>query len=254
MDTASDSTVSIDEKMKVSRRGFLKGLGALSATAAIYGCGGGGQSSYSTDAAVAPSDNLTLDTSVTTLATAHSYPCACGGVVKAQVKNGVIMTSTGAGDIPRAGAQAIDEDITNGLTCTRVCLRAYASLKRTYSPERIKTPLKQTIGRGNLRGFKQITWDEAIDTVAGWFQEMQQDQKSLGYMPLVASAAIGFFVAPSIGTFTNIIPYLGTFIGTSPWRTWHGLHRPHSAAGMPRATAALIFGIPNSCLTGIMIR
>ncbi len=216
MEGLKDLKEAINENTKVSRRSFLKGLGALSATATIYGCGGGGQSSYSTNAAVgtaiaSPADTLTMDPDVQVVMSTQPFDCGGRCAHQYRIKNGAILTMTSLGDIPRAGAAAIDESITNYQP--RACVRAYAGIKRTYAPDRLKTPLKQTIARGNLRGFVNITWDEALDTVAGWLTEMQTRQQTLGYMPLATSPAAGIYYGPGLLNNTQIIPYLGTFIG-----------------------------------------
>jgi len=46
------------------------------------------------------------------------------------------------------------------------CVRGHAYLKRQYHPDRLQHPLKRIGKRGEGR-FKRISWDEALDTVAG---------------------------------------------------------------------------------------
>ncbi|MFH1350083.1 MAG: molybdopterin-dependent oxidoreductase [Pseudomonadota bacterium] len=46
----------------------------------------------------------------------------------------------------------------------RPCVRGYAYLQRTYSPERLRTPLKRTGERGEGR-FEPISWDQALSLV-----------------------------------------------------------------------------------------
>ncbi len=192
MDALKNLKESIDEKTTVSRRSFLKGLGALSATAALYGCGGGGQSSYSTAPAVgtaiaSPADNLVIDPELTTVMVSHPYNCGGRCLFKVWVKNGVMKKITsGVSDIPRSSAQiAADESIN--LPQFRGCMRGYAQIKSTYAPDRLKTPMIQTIARGNLRGFVSIPWEQAYDTIAGWYQTEMARQKVLGYLPVMDS-------------------------------------------------------------------
>ena len=203
----------ISEKTEVSRRGFLKGLGALSATAAIYGCGGGGgQSSYSTNAAVgqavaSPADNLTIDPALTTVMVSHPYNCGgrCG--FKIWVKNGVMQKVTSlASDIPIAGASALDEDINKPEF--RACQRGYSQIKRTYQPDRLKVPLMQTIERGNLNGFVQISWEQAYDTIAGWYQTTIARKSALGYIP--ASSTTGYNGAGVFNYFGVSVNFAGS--------------------------------------------
>ncbi|NQU97051.1 MAG: molybdopterin-dependent oxidoreductase [Chloroflexi bacterium] len=46
------------------------------------------------------------------------------------------------------------------------CVRGFATLDRTYAPDRLKYPLRRTGPRGSGE-FKRISWEEALDEVAG---------------------------------------------------------------------------------------
>jgi phenylacetyl-CoA:acceptor oxidoreductase len=52
----------------------------------------------------------------------------------------------------------------------RPCVKAYGLIQKTYHPGRILTPMRRTNprkGRDEAPGFVPISWDEALDTVAG---------------------------------------------------------------------------------------
>ena len=52
----------------------------------------------------------------------------------------------------------------------KVCVKAYGLVQKTYNPNRVRTPMKRTNpkkGRNEDPGFVPISWDEALDIVAG---------------------------------------------------------------------------------------
>ena len=77
----------------------------------------------------------------------------CGGacILKVHVKNGVIThIETDDGEEPQL----------------RACLRGRAYRQRVYAPDRLRYPLKRVGKRGEGK-FERISWDEALETVAG---------------------------------------------------------------------------------------
>jgi len=60
----------------------------------------------------------------------------------------------------------------------KVCGKAFAGLMSLYSPYRVKTPLKRTNpekGIGVDPSWKQISWDEALDSVAERLRKIRAD-------------------------------------------------------------------------------
>lgn len=56
----------------------------------------------------------------------------------------------------------------------RICVKAYGLVQKMYNPDRIKTPLIRTNpkkGRNEDPGWKEISWDKALDIVAGKMNE-----------------------------------------------------------------------------------
>jgi len=255
------------EKSRISRRGFLQAAGALSATAALYGCGGGdgGENSKIDNATVIPKDNLVMDKEVKTVMTLHPMHCGGSCMLKLHVKNGRVLKVSSHGDIPREGSQAADESIAP--IQRRACLKGLSERKRIYAPDRLKYPLKQTLERGNIRGFKRISWDEALDTVAGWFKEMINRKNQLGYLPIYDGWFGPGSITPYLGapymtgwgntSYGNLIDAMHGAIGASiagnppadmfnskfiiVWSNDHRVTRPHLAFMMVKAKEA---GIP----------
>ena len=134
----------------------------------------------------------TLDKSVKVVNTYHEIHCHGQCMLKAHVKNGRLLALTSAGDVPRCEAAKTDESI--GKMQRRACMKGYAERKRLYAPDRLKYPLLQTIERGNLAGFKRISWDEAIDRACENIEKARARQKELGYIPIweVGSTPLAF--------------------------------------------------------------
>jgi len=85
------------------------------------------------------------------ITTTCSYDCGARCLLKVHLKEGRILRIT-SGKVKGLGISA--------------CPRGLAQKDVVYSPERIMQPLKRTGKRGEGR-FEAISWDEALDTVAG---------------------------------------------------------------------------------------
>lgn len=131
------------------------------------------------------------------------HPMHCGGacMLKLHMKNGRVSKVTSAGDIPREGSYEKDESLMP--IQRRACLLGISEKKRIYAPDRLKYPLKQTLERGNIRGFKRISWEEALDTIAEWYQEMLKRKEELGYLPIWDEGGIAPYLGPYLSRFGN---------------------------------------------------
>lgn len=173
-----------------TRRQFLK---MTSAAAAVSSLSCWTQALAKTDLDVLGAKPAeTLDKSVKVVNTYHEIHCHGQCMLKAHVKNGRLLALTSAGDVPRCEATKTDESI--GKMQRRACMKGYAERKRLYAPDRLKYPLLQTIERGNLAGFKRISWDEAIDRACEHIEKARARQKELGYIPIwvVGSTPLAF--------------------------------------------------------------
>jgi anaerobic selenocysteine-containing dehydrogenase len=83
----------------------------------------------------------------------HDCPDTCAMLVT--VENGRAVEIRGASDHPP----------TAGSLCTKVA----RYLDRTYSPDRLRYPMRRIGAKGEGR-FARISWDEALDTIADRFQ------------------------------------------------------------------------------------
>ncbi|MBW1785278.1 MAG: molybdopterin-dependent oxidoreductase [Deltaproteobacteria bacterium] len=100
-----------------------------------------------------------------------------------------------------------DEDGRPGM-----CLRGHAYRQRVYSPDRLLHPLKRTGERGSGE-FTRISWDEALDTVAG---EMKRIKEAYGNASLLHFCSMcDPHVLHHVGAFHSLLCQFGGY--TAPW-------------------------------------
>jgi anaerobic dimethyl sulfoxide reductase subunit A len=88
----------------------------------------------------------------------HSSHCGGGCLLKVHVKDGrVTRIETDDGEEPQY----------------RACLRGRAYRQRMYAPDRILHPMRRVGERGEGR-FERISWDEALDIVAGELKRVKE--------------------------------------------------------------------------------
>ena len=81
---------------------------------------------------------------------------------------------------------ARDHPFTRGVLCAKV--NDYQA--RTYAPDRLLHPLRRTGAKGS-GGFERISWDEALDTVAGRFNDIIASHGAEALMPLFYLGSMG---------------------------------------------------------------
>ena len=91
----------------------------------------------------------------------------CGGrcISKAEVINGKIKRILTDESLYSPDGTYIDPESRN-FPQTRSCSRCRSYKYRLYHPGRLLYPLKQTKKRGDLSGFKRITWEQAYKEIA----------------------------------------------------------------------------------------
>lgn len=110
------------------------------------------------------------------------------------------------------GGRIIRIEPEDGENKPRMCARGHAYRQRVYAPDRLLYPLKRRGPRGTGE-FTRISWDEALDTVAG---EMKRIQSAYG------NAAILHFCSMCdphtlhhVGAFHRLLCQFGGY--TAPW-------------------------------------
>jgi phenylacetyl-CoA:acceptor oxidoreductase len=95
----------------------------------------------------------------------------------------------------------------------RVCVKAYGLIQKTYNPYRVKKPMVRTNprkGRDEDPGWKEVTWDEALDLVAQKLLATRAKglRDEAGYPRLAVTFGSGG-IAPA---YTGTLPaFLGTW-------------------------------------------
>ena len=153
--------------MQLSRRSFFK----VASTMCVAGCAGaalGAESPSSLFVEKAMADDSTTE-QLFGMCSMCMY-LGCG--TKVTVKDGVAVDVEGNSDYP----------VNRGTLCGR----GNSALMHTYNPLRVKAPMKRTNPKKGLDedpGWVEITWDEALDTVAAKFKEVRDnDPRELVYI------------------------------------------------------------------------
>lgn len=171
------------EKANLTRRGFLKGVGSVVAASTVYGCS---KEDSEENPIFSYNDNLVFDYEAKPYWSTGPYNCGARCVHKVYAKNGRLLRLTSAGDIPLEGCKPKDEEIgETGSIQRRACVRGYSYLQRLYQPDRLKYPLLQTKERGDITGFKRISWEEAFEIAGKAYADAYARKAELGYTPIL---------------------------------------------------------------------
>ncbi|MEG1561839.1 MAG: molybdopterin-dependent oxidoreductase [Raoultibacter sp.] len=135
----------------VTRRNFLKTTGVVAGVAAVGGV-----------ASVGVADIAQAD-AAGAVSTEEKFHCVCRPNCVGYCRLDVTVRD---GNIVKTARHDF-EDLPQ---FNRVCLRGLSNIHNIYDPERIKTPMKRVGERGEGK-WEQISWDEALDTVADQFKK-----------------------------------------------------------------------------------
>ena len=94
--------------------------------------------------------------------------CYVGCGIKVQVENGVVVNIEGNPDNPQ----------NRGV----MCAKGKAGFMNLYNPNRVKVPLKRTNPKKGMHedpGWKEISWEEALDTIVAQLERIRDNPKKL---------------------------------------------------------------------------
>jgi anaerobic dimethyl sulfoxide reductase subunit A len=150
------------------RRSFLRTAAAGGAVAAAGGLADlalGGREAQAHAYEPYPTDDQ-----LTTVVTSCDHNCGSRHMLVAHKKGDVIVRlSTDDGRYQAGGAFGVDSERVPQL---RACLRGRSYRSRIYSPERLLHPMLRVGARGEGK-FKRVSWDEALDFIAGKMIELK---------------------------------------------------------------------------------
>jgi phenylacetyl-CoA:acceptor oxidoreductase len=115
----------------------------------------------------------------------------------------------------------------------RVCVKAYGLIQKTYNPHRVRQPMKRTNprkGRAYDPGFVPITWEEALDLVAGKLTEIRAQGllDDSGYPRVAATFGGGGTPTQYMGTFPAFLSAWGPVdLGFGPGQGVKCYHSEH---------------------------
>ncbi|WP_165045064.1 molybdopterin-dependent oxidoreductase [Adlercreutzia sp. ZJ138] len=179
-------------------KGSLAGLALAGAGSALYGCSGGDGASTDTATPEASIGAATPGTQPDT-DSVHWSQCNvnCGGncVFQWHSKDGkvVYMETDNTGD---AALQA------------RACLRGRSMRRWLNHPDRLTVPMKRVGKRGEGK-FEEISWDEAIDTIA---EKLKYTIDTYGNEAIYVNYATGMYSATGRQPGQRLLGLLGGYV------------------------------------------
>lgn len=156
---------------ELTRRTFFKGAAALGAAAMLGGCAPQEMKESDNADGAAPSEDAVVEVK-------HAWCKMCGPArthcsTLCTVRDGRWTNVEGN---PEAGNNY-------GRGSRTLCAKGNAAMHTVYSPTRLLYPMKRTGEKGEGK-FEQITWDEALDTIAAKLKEQKEQYGAETYAVL----------------------------------------------------------------------
>lgn len=156
---------SLIEQPRLTRRRFLQATGALAGAAGVGAWSGGVTLSTLETAKPSPAEATAATATVITKSFCHQCPARCG--IDVYTTDGRVHAIFGT----------LDNPLSNG----KLCPKGHYGQYLLYDPDRIKGPMKRTNpkkGRDEDPKFVPISWDEALDIVAGRLNALREKGES----------------------------------------------------------------------------
>jgi anaerobic selenocysteine-containing dehydrogenase len=137
----------------------------------------------------------------------------------------------------------LEGDTAHPITRGFLCKKTYQYASRVYSSNRILHPLKRTKG-----GWRRITWDEALDTLAERLTALQRQEGSLAVLHYQSAGSMGLLKALNKrffnlwGGVTEAVGSLCAGAGTAGQLKSYGAVRSHAPQDLLNSRTILIWG------------
>lgn len=137
----------------------------------------------------------------------------------------------------------------NDYTAGTICAKVGRYAERVHHPQRLTTPLKRVGRKGvGLSEFEPITWDEALDTVAGAMQSAMQTHGAESVWPYFFAGTMGLLQRDSIHRLRHVMGYshqhstICTSLVDAGWLAGTGIKRGVDPREMAHADVIVVWG------------
>lgn len=138
---------------------------------------------------------------------------------------------------------AADQTYTAGVICAKVARYA----ERTHHPDRLMHPLKRVGAKGEGK-WEQISWDEAMETVAAKFKAQEEKYGPETIWPYFYAGTMGMVQRDSIQRLRHVKGYSGQQsticinLARAGWKAGAGAYRGSDPREMAKSDLVVIWG------------
>lgn len=138
---------------------------------------------------------------------------------------------------------AADNDYTSGVVCAKVARYA----ERQHHPDRLTQPL-QRVGEKGSGEFRPISWEDAIDEVAGAMERARQRHGAEAVWPYHFAGTMGLVMRDGIERLRNVFGFsrqnstICTTLSVTGWKAGIGMRRGTDSREIAHTDMVVIWG------------
>ena len=223
----------------MKRRTFLQATSALTASAALVGCGSDDDKSIDWTP-IEP--GIPIPPTEPEEAKPYGYS-AC--LVNCGSNCPVKVFTNEDGSIANVETDHNIEDEAGKLHQVRACARGRSLKQRTYAPDRLKQPMKRVGMRGEGK-FVPITWDEAAAEIASELQRIAGQYGNDSILKLYGTGA--YYSVKSSNWFNRVLNLNGGYLRIQGNYSWQQLNFASKATGHYGTSGSTLNGLVHSDL------